>query len=175
VPFSYEEVSSFELGYAAVKLNGKAGFIDPEGKVVIQPAYDAASDLVQYLSLVRQNGKWGVIDTSGRLIVPVKYENSNFIVGDEVMIALMENNKWGVVNTKGETVLEVKYDSLFVDRSMLAFKLNGKQGHLKNGQIVWNEENKGSKPIMITILIVCLLAIALLIIALKKKNRMSQK
>jgi len=154
-----------------VTLNTKKGFINPEGIEVIPPVYDRASDFFQCLALVRLNDKWGVIDTLGRMVVPVKYEETRFILGDDLFISVMQNSKWGVVNRKGITVLDVKYDSIYIDHFKIAFKLNGRQGHLnKEGKEVWNEDNRNAKVIVLSILFVSLLVISLSIIAIKRKK-----
>jgi hypothetical protein len=40
-----------------VKLNGKVGFIDKTGKVIVPPKYDDAEDFKEGLAWVKLNGK----------------------------------------------------------------------------------------------------------------------
>jgi hypothetical protein len=56
--------------------NGKVGYIDQEGKVVIQPVYLNGADFSEGLAAVRLNGKYGFIDISGNWIIPAKYDFS---------------------------------------------------------------------------------------------------
>lgn len=64
----------FSEGLAAMGLNGKYGFIDKTGTVVIQPQYDAVESFHEGLAPVRIGDKWGVINTSGQLIINAQYK-----------------------------------------------------------------------------------------------------
>ena len=71
----YENVQSFKEGLAAVKFDGKWGYIDYDGEIVIDFEYDYVFDFFNDLSIVA-NGtlgygdrKWGVIDKSGKKIL----------------------------------------------------------------------------------------------------------
>ena len=51
IPTQYEEVSSFEEGYAAVKLNGKWGYINEAGEMVVEPKYDWAGNVSEGIAV----------------------------------------------------------------------------------------------------------------------------
>ena len=52
---------------AAVRSNGKWGFIDGSGKEIVKPQYDLITEFVTQenpeCAAVRSNGKWGFIDS----------------------------------------------------------------------------------------------------------------
>jgi translation initiation factor 6 (eIF-6) len=52
----------FREGLAGVEINGKYGFIDTKGNLVIPPVYDDAWHFSEGLARVEINGKWGYID-----------------------------------------------------------------------------------------------------------------
>jgi len=55
--------------------NGKFGFIDRSGKLVIPCKWNGAGFFSQGLANVRsENGKWGYIDKSGTLVIPCKWK-----------------------------------------------------------------------------------------------------
>ena len=69
--------------YASNK-NGKWGFINKNGDVVIDYKYDYATELnINGFAGIKQNGKWGVINSNGEIIVEPMYEiktnNPNFV------------------------------------------------------------------------------------------------
>jgi len=76
VPFEYEMIESYSdaLGLAPAKKdkNGKYGFIDRKGKVVIPFNYADAWPSGKYLA-VKKDGKWGVIDAAAKTILPFEY------------------------------------------------------------------------------------------------------
>ena len=56
--------------------NGKYGFVNNEGKVVIPYKYDFALDFSDGMALVcDENGYIGYINTKGELVIPYKYDN----------------------------------------------------------------------------------------------------
>mgnify|MGYP003291734872 CR=1 FL=1 len=59
----------FSKGLAPVQQNGKCGFINTKGEVVIPCIYDEAGWFSEGLALVKQNGKWSIINTEGKVIV----------------------------------------------------------------------------------------------------------
>ena len=59
--------------YAKSK-DGKWGFVDKSGNVVVDYIYDKATDLNSYgYAGIKLDGKWGVVDTSGKVIVEPTY------------------------------------------------------------------------------------------------------
>ena len=80
---TYEDACPFqEDGYAAVKQNGKWGFVDTAGELKIACQFDNARSFHQGLAAVRIDEKWGYIDPEGNLVIePVFYHAKSFYDG----------------------------------------------------------------------------------------------
>ncbi len=53
----------------AFQENGKWGYKDSSGRVIVEPIYDFATDTDEYgFSGIILNGKWGVVDSEGKII-----------------------------------------------------------------------------------------------------------
>jgi hypothetical protein len=65
-------------GLIAVKSDGKFGFVDKNGKVVISPRYEEVMPFVRGISAVKRDGKWGFVDKMGKEIVPPTYESAGY-------------------------------------------------------------------------------------------------
>ncbi len=69
----------FSEGYAAVQIDEKWGYVNREGKVVIQPEYRYAGRFREGLApvAVRRGRKraYGFIDKSGRLAIPLQFDD----------------------------------------------------------------------------------------------------
>ena len=51
------------------KENGKYGFVDKDGKVVVDCIYDDAKEQNKYgFSAIKKDGKWGALDKDGNII-----------------------------------------------------------------------------------------------------------
>lgn len=56
------------------KQNGKYGFVNSEGQVIVNYIYDDATMQNQYgYAAVKSNGKWGAIDSEGKVVVAPQY------------------------------------------------------------------------------------------------------
>ena len=63
------------LSLFAFKQNGKWGFKNKEGIIVVEPIYDMVTELNTYgFAGIRSGSKWGVINSKGEVLVPPTYE-----------------------------------------------------------------------------------------------------
>jgi hypothetical protein len=67
---NFKSSNKFSEGLAVVKIddNGKEGYIDKNGKIIIKPIFDKAEDFWGGLAFVRIKDKYGYIDRSGNFI-----------------------------------------------------------------------------------------------------------
>jgi len=79
----YDDARPFsDEGFAAVKRNGKWGFIDITGTQVIDFLYDDALSFGQHLAAVKIGELWGYISLSGRVVIePIFLEAKSFYTG----------------------------------------------------------------------------------------------
>jgi hypothetical protein len=61
IPAQYDNARSFYEGLAGVSIDGKYGFIDKTGKIVIQPQYDYVEDFSQGVAKVAVGYMEGVL------------------------------------------------------------------------------------------------------------------
>lgn len=73
---------------AAVKRDGKWGFVNSAGEIVIPCEYDEAKSFSYGLAAVRDGDKWGFINRNGEFVIPAEYvwaepfKNKRAIVSD---------------------------------------------------------------------------------------------
>lgn len=71
----FEEARNFSDNLAAVKLNGKWGFIDKNGTEVVSARFIAVGDYANDRAAMQdETGKWGYIDRTGDIIIPCEYD-----------------------------------------------------------------------------------------------------
>jgi len=71
---TFEVAKEFSEGLAAVRVDGRYGFIDPAGRMVITPRFEAAGPFTGGYAEVRVDGASGAIDRSGKLVVPARFQ-----------------------------------------------------------------------------------------------------
>jgi hypothetical protein len=103
-----------------VLLEGKWGFIDKTGKLVVKPRFDFISESFEYqivsslkdekwrlidesrLAVGTINGKWGFIDRAGNIVVPLIFQQVGRFIGGRASVKL--DNKWGFVDINGKII-----------------------------------------------------------------------
>jgi hypothetical protein len=84
--------------------DGKFGYIDEDGKYVINPQFERASDFFGNIAFVKNADKWGIIDGDGKYIVNPQFDGLNFDV-EGYRSALVESDYFDVASV-GRDFLE---------------------------------------------------------------------
>ena len=88
VPFVSEEP-------AAVKVNGKWGFADLDGQMVIDPQYENAGAFNGGLAPVQTGGSWGYITQENNLVIPAEFtEAKSFYKG---IAPVKKGDRWSMI------------------------------------------------------------------------------
>ena len=128
----YDVARRVSEGLAAVrdKRNGRWGFIDQMGKLVIQCKYADVFGIhyvyKEGLACVANNNyKFGFIDKQGNICIPFVYDFAyNFSDG---MAMVNSNDHWGVINHDGKLIVPFIYDEVkSYAEGYAAVKKNGK-------------------------------------------------
>ena len=73
----YQDVRIFnDTTYAAVKVNGKWGFADKNGKLVISAQYEDARSFANGMAAVKIDGQWGFIDLEGNVVIQPQFADA---------------------------------------------------------------------------------------------------
>lgn len=106
---------------AAVNIDGKWGFIDNEGNIVIEPQYDKPQlfglllnvyGFSEGLARVSIDEKWGYIDKEGTTVINPQFDNAeDFSEGlASVLIGGWVTGKCGYIDKEGAIVIEPQFD-----------------------------------------------------------------
>ena len=121
----YDDVDYYSIsnGVFAVMKNGKVGYMNTQGKLVVPTIYDSMRDPddkydetwaespSQNRIVVSKNGKLGIIDTSNKVIMPFTNKYNSIESFSEGMAPVMSKSyKWGFIDTDGKEVIAPKYD-----------------------------------------------------------------
>jgi hypothetical protein len=105
-----EQGRAFVDGLAPVKIEGKWGYLNTKGEVVIQPAFDEATLFSEGIARINLNDKYGYIDTRGRYLVrPEVVYGTGFRDG---RAAIYNGQSWGyidrAVDAQGHWALQLR-------------------------------------------------------------------
>ena len=63
------------------KKNGKYGFVDKQGNVVVDYQYDDATEQNDYgFAGIKKDGKWGSIDSKGTIVQEPTYDLDSYLL-----------------------------------------------------------------------------------------------
>lgn len=127
--YRYDDVDPHYNGRALVKKNGKYGFIDKKGNLIIPMIYDSAYRFSDGLAAVKFGDMWGFVDTLGKMVIPATFDHA--MPFTENLAAVESEGKWGFINRKGEIVVPPSFqqvESFYED--LAAFKVENKWGFI---------------------------------------------
>lgn len=132
----FENAQFFNEGLAAVKKNGKWGYIDTSATVIIPYQFEAANWFENGLAGVKLNGKWGFITTTGKWAIQPQYDSVHDF--SEKLTPAKIGSKWGYIDRKGKTKIDFQFEeALAFNEGRAAIKQNNKWGFLdEDGNII---------------------------------------
>lgn len=140
-----EDHARFSEGLAAVKKDGKFGFIDKNGTFVIEPQFSIRGtnqipSFSEGLAPMQKDMKWGFIDKKGNFVIEPQFERvCDFHEG--LAAVSKDRKKWGFINKQGVFVIQPQFDytpdSPIFSEGLAALKKNEKWGSInKKGEFV---------------------------------------
>jgi len=113
IKYGYLETWNNHTILVRLRKNGKYGFVNHKGEVIIPFKYDMIYDwdFSRYDALLRARigNSYGLIDVNGREIVPVKYKNTGQCGYGEPTWVQREDGKIAYVNSDGSFITDFKY------------------------------------------------------------------
>lgn len=134
-PLPYDKVYQIDAQVFKVKLDGKWGIINADGKEVVPPKYDAIGyRFEQNITPVYLNNKIGFIDKTGAEVIPLIY--SGLSIMDEGVFGVRLGTKWGLIDSHGKEIAPFIYNYLANDdwdvfvNEVVRVSRDGKDGFL---------------------------------------------
>ncbi len=106
----WEEIAGFGQGLIAAKQNGRWGFVDISGTIVIPFMYDDALPFMEDYAVVTQGSNAFYIDMDGDVVSPL-YEEAHPFAGARALVK--QNGKFGYIDPSFQTVVRCVYDNAF--------------------------------------------------------------
>lgn len=150
--FDFQEAGNFtSIGLASFQQDGKWGYINTEGNIVIDPQFDSIKYGFSYprlnenvVVIFELGGKFGAIDQTGKIIIPAQFDE---IRQASDILFVINNDKMGIYNYQGRMVQPVEFefktfngfysDNRWTNENWLPITKNGKVGAIdKRGNII---------------------------------------
>lgn len=105
-----KETRTFSEGLGAINVNGKWGFVDTSGDLVIESSFEDALPFSEGIAPVMSGGKWGYIDKSGKIVIKPQYDIAECFFGD---LARVNGNDY--INSSGTFIWSE--DNIFFEKA----------------------------------------------------------
>ena len=99
------EMHDFHEGRVAVYKDGKWGYIDKQGKLIIPYLYCYVGNFSSGLATVLSDEKFGAINRNGDIIIDFHYEHLGNFKEGLATFRLTDDSRLGYINTKGKVVI----------------------------------------------------------------------
>ncbi|MDY7395712.1 WG repeat-containing protein [Aureibaculum sp. 2210JD6-5] len=139
----YDELM-FEYGkddYVFVVNNGKKGYINKKGEVIVPIIYDELGlGFNEGLLAASKNGKWGFIDKNNQVVIPFIYDDANGFY--EELAFVKKGDYYGYIDKNNKIKIPFRFhNSKFAffaqSRCVFADKETGKYGFInKKGKVI---------------------------------------
>jgi hypothetical protein len=128
----FDLISLFSQNHAFVSRDGKMGFIDNFGKIVVDLKYDYIMEGKFFEGLATVNiggiqdpqqgfsgGKWGFINTKGEMVIPAEYDGA--LLFKSGLAAVKKGNLVGAIDITGKTVIPFEYQDIGMFENGIAY------------------------------------------------------
>lgn len=105
-PYS-NHLMKYSEGLAVIEDNNKYGFMNSEGKIIIECKYDNVSPFYDGISRVSQNNRCVYINKQGNTLFSFDDGSERFYSG---LLEITDNDFYGYVDKSGKKVFEITYD-----------------------------------------------------------------
>lgn len=144
-------INDFSEGYAWFRENGKYGFLNAAGEVVVSAQYDLAGDFSEGRAWVgKASGsgyRYGFIDTAGTLVIPMNYDYAGYRVFFSEGLAQVTqkvNGKLlsGYIDKSGKTVISITHTPTENEKDDRACEVSGGVAVVRDGAeySLWNAQ-----------------------------------
>jgi hypothetical protein len=104
--------------------DGKWGFIDSSGQVVVDFKFEAAERFSEGLAPIKSDGMWGFVNLAGRMAIQPRFEAVHYTGFVEGHVAVMLEEKWGCIDNTGRMVIKPSSETPIEFREGLAPGMN---------------------------------------------------
>jgi hypothetical protein len=119
-PFMQElavDIDLFQMKLYPVISEGKYGFMNTQGKLMIPAMYNEVGPFQEGLAVVSKDDKFGIIDKKNQMIVDFQYDEILEFVQNRAIVR--KGEKYGVIDRLGKLVFPLIYEDISIREDSL--------------------------------------------------------
>jgi len=117
-PFLQElavDIDLFQLKLYPIISNGKYGFMNAQGKLIIPALYNEVGPFQEGLAVVSKEELFGIIDKKNQVVVDFQFDEILEFVNNRAIVR--KENKYGVIDRLGKLIFPLVFDDISLNES----------------------------------------------------------
>ncbi len=120
IPCQFENLLYAGEGLYQGYQNEKYGYLDQNGKVIVDYIYSSAYPFGDGLAIVSTDGiTYGCIDKTGKMVIPADYDNiylfnydsdSPGVAFSDGVVGVLKDGYWGLIDTSGKLIIDYIFE-----------------------------------------------------------------
>lgn len=148
-PFMQElavDLDLFQMNLFPVTKQGKFGYMNVKGELVISAEYNEAYAFQDGLAVVSKNELFGLIDKKNQVVIPFQFDEMSEFTQNRSIV--QKESKFGVIDRQGKIIFPLIYDDIVMLHPGVYEVMEGDSTHYLDGngqKISWSQaEDKPS-------------------------------
>ena len=119
-PFMQElsvDLDLFQMKLYPTISNGKYGFMNAKGKLIIPASYTEVGPFQDGLAVVSKDELFGIIDKKNQLVIDFQFDEVSEFVNNRAIVR--QGEKYGVINRSGKWIFPLEFDDISLGSNQL--------------------------------------------------------
>lgn len=112
-PFMQElsvDIDLFQMKLYPVVLNGKYGYMNAQGKLIVPAIYNEVAPFQDGLAVVSKEELFGIIDKKNQVVVDFQYDEVSEFTSNRAIVR--KGEKYAVINRSGKLIFPLEFDDI---------------------------------------------------------------
>jgi len=109
-------------GKVAISLNGKLGYADRDGNVIVQPQFEHAEPFYEDRAAVCKQGRWGYINPEGELVIKLQYAGCSWFDSGVAIVKPYDQSETFLIDKDGKKLRDFPLSRIVPDGAFDGFE-----------------------------------------------------
>src|SRR6056297_2386667 len=109
-------------GKVAISLNGKLGYADRDGNVIVQPQFEHAEPFYEDRAAVCKQGRWGYINPDGKLVILLQYRGCSWFDSGVAIVKPYDQSETFLIDKDGKKLRDFPLSRIVPDGAFNGFE-----------------------------------------------------
>lgn len=126
-------------GLHPARKNGKWGFVDEDGRIVVEYRFNDARQFSEELAAVKKSEFWGYVDRSGDFVISPRFRDAKQFSEGRAAVLFPESRGYAYIDRKGDVAIKPRFGIAHeFSHGLAKVGVDGKYGYIdREGNWIW--------------------------------------